>query len=199
VPYIQECRAPDLSDISNPVSATYLLNVVFRGPPPENYALRSYLTNFIRNTDRAIDEYERARQLLIDYIGSANRTLLFIRAMSHFETSIHSVKRAHRFFVRLRAHPDGPAIERVAGKLLDKYGQQITDIRDTVEHIDERVERGELADGSPIALFMSKDGERLEIGDLSMSLMDLANALRRLHAFAVALADPITAFQSPPT
>ena len=192
-----ECRAPDLSDIAAPVVATYLLSATFHGGLPDNYQLRSYLTNFIRSSDRAIEEYSEGRRLLIEYAASHNRTLLLLRAMSRLETAIHYLRRAHRFFDRLRVHPEGPTIDRVPRRLFDSYANRIIPLRDAIEHIDERVGKGEIVEGQPIALAITADGNDLQIAEFSLSLSDLANALRHLHGFASALAHPSSAFPAP--
>jgi hypothetical protein len=194
MPVFSAVHAPDLSQLFLPVAANYTLNIAFRGAGRADRTLQSYLTNYIRATDRALQSYNFGRAKLIEFVASTNGILVYLEALSEFEIAITYARRALRFFEKLRSHPNGPDIERVVARVMASYERRATPVRDAVEHLDERITRGEIAEGQPTALSVSPDGERLEVADVAISFNDLALLLGKLHEVSLQLADPKTAF-----
>jgi len=97
-----------------------LANLVFndRGGQ-DDPQVRSYVHNYILATDKALRNYNSARAIIIDYIGSENRTTLLFHALGEFESCISSVKRALSLAERMATHPENPEIERTLRRLLD--------------------------------------------------------------------------------
>jgi hypothetical protein len=144
MPYIKECRVPDLSEFRTPIVSEYTLRLVFHGAGTSDRRARSFVINYILSVDKAIREYNAGRELLVQYAASSNRTTLLIEGLGRFETCINSTKRALRFIDRLAAHQAGPEIERLTRRLLQGYIALITSIRDSIEHMDAFAKTGEL-------------------------------------------------------
>ncbi len=187
MPYIKDCKAPDLTDLYIPVTKNYLLNLMFIGAGPKDQAAKSFLHSFLMVTDKALREYNAARELLIQYIASANQTMLYLEALGRFESCINSVKRGLGFADRMAAYPQSPKIERTLRRLFKLYYSTIKPLRDAIEHIDEDIISGGIAEGEARALTLTRDGECLEITRYRLTFTDLASVLRRLHALAVEL------------
>ena len=188
VTYIDKCRAPDLSDLNTPVMANYFLNRVFAGCGTSDRKADSFVILYILAVDKAVREYNAGGELLTEYAASENRMSLYIEALGRYETCINSAKRALRYVGRLSAHPGGPEVERSVRRLLDNHGKVVTPLRDAIEHMDDRVQKDQLADGEPHTLMVSHDSRYLEIADDRLALKQLAVLLRRLRELAVELA-----------
>lgn len=186
--YIDMCRAPDLSSLSTPVFGNYALNLSFAGCGTSDPKANSFVVNYILAVDKAIREYNAARNLMVAYASSANVTTTLVESLGRFETCINCTKRALRHIERLARYPEGPAVERTVRRLLDNYGNSITPLRDAIEHIDERIQNGGVADGDPRALFVSPDATRLEIADHRLEFDKLASLLTRMREVAEELA-----------
>jgi hypothetical protein len=195
MPYIGECRAPDLSEFRSPIISEYTLRLVFHGAGTSDRRARSYVINFILSVDKAIREYTAGRELLVQYAASPNRTTLLIEGLGRFETCINSTKRGLRFIDRLASHQAGPEVERLTRGVLQSHDKLITPIRDSIEHMDHFVQTGELKEGEPHALLISPDTEFLEIASYRLSLASLAQLLLRLRS----LASGLTQFKEQPS
>ena len=186
--YIDECRAPDLSDLGTPVLADYVLNRVFAGAGTPDRKADSFIILFTLAVDKAVREYNAGRALLVEYAASSNRWTLLIESLGRFETCINSAKRALRDVARLSSHPDGPEVERSVRRLLESYGTFITPLRDAIEHMDAKVQADRLGDGEAHSLMVSHDSLYLEIAGNHLAFDQLALLLRRLREVAVELA-----------
>ena len=184
-----ECKAPDLSDLDIPVTRNYILNLLFLGAGPKDRQASSFLHNYLRVTDKAIREYNVARELLSTYASSDNQTMLLLEAIDHFETCINSVKRSLNFADRMASHRRSPNIDRTLRKLFESYQSSIRPVRDAIEHIDSDIFGGGIPEGKAHSLFITQDGEYLEISNQRLALSDLAALLKRLHTLATELAE----------
>jgi len=180
--------APDLSDLT-PVVPRYAMRLGFVGHPAADWAARSYISNFIAVTDKAIAEYQAGRALLrFGDSGDLEDFLRFLLAPGHFETCLSSVRRALRYQTRIQNHPEGPDVERVVRRLLESHLRGIVHLRDGIEHMDEWISSGEVEEGNPVMLRIPPDGDSLAISSYRLRFRDLALLLRRLHDFSMTLA-----------
>ena len=86
MPYIKECRAPDLSEFRSSVASEYALRIVFQGAGTSDRRARSFVTNFILSVDKAIREYNAGRELLAPGSvapGSAPGSGLYLTRRGH--------------------------------------------------------------------------------------------------------------------
>ncbi len=187
MPYIRECKAPDLTDLSIPVMIDYLVNLVFDHAGIEDQTASSFLHNFLMVTDKALREYNEARELLIQYVASANKTMLLVEAFGRFETCINSIRRCLRYVDKMARHPCSPVIDRTLKRLLGSYESTIKPLRDAIEHMDEDILSGETPRGIPRALMITRDGEGLQIARHRLSFTEVSAILRQLHSLATKL------------
>lgn len=187
MPYIRECKAPDLTDLSIPVMRDYLVNLVFDHAGIEDQTASSFLHNFLMVTDKALSEYNAARELLIQYVASANKTILLIEALGRFETCINSIRRGLQYVDRMAGHPQSIDINRTLRRFLKSYGSNIISVRNSIEHIDKDILSGETPRGIPRALIITRDGQGLEIASHRLSFTEVSAILRKLHSLATDL------------
>jgi len=185
MPYITTCSAPDLSGLSIPLIANYLLNLALTGRGGSNDAqVRSYFHSFLLATDKAVRAYNAGRTLFVEYMASSNRTTLLFHGLAEFETCITTVRRCVNLAVKMAEHPQNPD-ERLQ-TFVESYGRGPS-IRNRIEHMDEDIEEGGAA-GVPAVLGVSSDGTQLQIRDHHLLFTKLAECLSELHALGVALA-----------
>ena len=174
-----------------PVLSHYILKVTFHGTgTSSNPSLRAYITSFIRILDKTIHEYDQSRKELQAYIGSANKTMLIMKAVSHLETCVNSLRRCLRLLDRMKTFNLGDSDEaRLFRRSVQATSRAVPDVRNAIEHMDEKIARGEVTEGQPIALMISEVGDRACIAGEEILFSDLASTIRKLHAFAVQLCD----------
>lgn len=183
MPYISECKAPDLSSLGPTLLSRMITGLVFQGrKPPTSESASRLLTAYLSIVDKAVREYSAGREILIAYSKSKNESRLFTEGLGRFETCINSTKRAFRIVERMSAHPDSPTIERTMRRLLKSMAKTITSIRDSIEHIDGDIAAEDvLKTGMAHLLTMNHEGDTLEIANHKLQLADLAKVVSALH------------------
>jgi len=153
---------PEIPDGYGIVFQTQLLNVYFNSGGPSDYAAAAYSRNFVRLCDLAIQEYRFARVTLMEYINTPNNVMspLFI-ATGHFEQCIHAMRRAIRF----ARHKNGPRLPRTPVVSSD-VASRIRNMRDAIEHTDERVRDKEIQHGDFLIMAVRSDGIELQGEDI---------------------------------
>lgn len=183
---------PDLSDLRKHLLGAHRLNWYFRGAYVRDQKTRQYLVSFIKVVDNAVAEYESARTLLEDHASELSFSRN-VNAVSHLETCANRAKRALNILEKMNSYRHAPSPDRTIMRSLVRTGQSIGNVRHAIEHMDERIMRGESRQGEAFVLVVSDDGDAVEIGDLRVSFLDLAAALRKLHG----IADDLTNYRNP--
>ena len=183
MPYITECKAPDIADLGSTLFSRTITGLVFHGRKhPESDCASRLMTGYLIVVDKAVREYTAGRNALMTYAKSENKTSQLLEGLGRFETCIHSAKRAFRFLERMAATPESPAVDRTLRRLIRSRERTLTHIRDAIEHIDEDItaETG-LVVGMAHLLAINHDGDYLEISSHRLALVDLAKVVRSLH------------------
>lgn len=112
----------------------------------------------------------------------------FVEGVGHFENSITAAKRAFRALGRLGTQQDGPTIDRTIRRLAQSQAATITNLRNSIEHMDEIiVSDSGIPEGSPHLLTIDKTGENLEIGTHQFPIFKLHDVLHTLHATGLSI------------
>jgi hypothetical protein len=191
----RRCEMPDLSNLSAKLTVNYILNYTFGNAGLQMGGSGQYqFLNLIRLVDKTLLEYEQARDYLQRYVDSHNKTSLFLRCVDHMETCVDSL---HRVFLHLeglkaslhekqertaRTNESLPQIRR--GELPGKNARKrIRRIRHAMQHMDERIGRGEAgADIAPIGLNVKSNS--IELDHEEVYFAELASWIRQMHEFA---------------
>lgn len=137
MPYITECKAPDISDLGATLLARSMIGLVSHGRvQPESPVASRLLTGYLLTTDKAVREFIAGRDTLIAYSRSSNETSLLVEGLGRYETCINATKRAFRFIEGMANHRESPDVDRTLRRLLQNWGRTLTPIRDAIEHID---------------------------------------------------------------
>ena len=169
------CEMPKLPDNFGKTLLSHILNVTLSSGGPSDYVAAAYSINFIRSSDLAIQEYNLARKALVEFIETPNNVMspLFL-TIGHLEFCINAMRRAIRF----SRHKHGPKLPRI-DVISSNVSYRIRNIRDAIEHTDERIRDEKIVQGKFLMLAVKSDGIELEGKEILYS--ELAEWLKQLH------------------
>jgi len=141
--------------------------------------------------DKAIIEYLDARQELVKEIKEEKRALAGQQCIDspsyrfafidHLENCVNAVRRLLGILERLKTDTTSNVFPRETRKLLQSIGKDIIDVRDVIEHMDEKVQHDQIGENEPVMLSLSRERDTVMIGDYSLRLSQLGITIRRLH------------------
>jgi len=180
---------PDLSGLDSSLKARLLVQVIV-GDPGVSQEVGLYRRNFIRLVDKALNEYHEARKAKLNVVAEKNRRdvkhlYIMFDFTDHIETCINAVRRLYKLLDRIKSEKQSPEIPRELRKLVERKYDSIKNIRDGVEHMDDRIRSGERAVGEPIMLTVSENNEALVVLDYELKFEELAMVLKKMHEIAV--------------
>ena len=155
--------------------------------PPKT---RLYRRNFVRLIDKAVLEYVEAREALFAQVEEPNRPaaelqkgrILYICTIAnHLENCLNAVRRLLNHLDKLKSDKGGIEIDRTTRNIIESASTSFIDIRDTVEHLDERIQKDELGPDQSIMLSITDDQRGAEIAGTTISFAELERIIRRLH------------------
>jgi hypothetical protein len=175
---------PDLSGKVSPLFP-FLAVQLLAGEKGLSRKASLYRREFIRLVDKAAREYREAREVLLDEVAVQGRNLRFYVFTDHMETCINAVSRLSKLLKRIKSEKEAPDFPRELRRLVEKHSEFVTDVRDTVEHMDERIQKGAIAPGKPIMLTCSQEGDKILVSNSEMKFTDLAMLLEKMHEIAL--------------
>ena len=132
-------------------------------------------------TDKAMREYSAGHKRISEHMSKGGDTAAYVEGVGDFENCINATKRALRLLKRLAEHPNGPELNRTSRRIADVWSNQVTDVRDAIEHIDNGIiSKTGLPDGSAHMLTINAGGTQLEIGSHNITFIALAATLQSL-------------------
>ena len=179
---------PNLAEL-RPRSTFFAVNRLFRGAGPQNPEAYALVVNFVRLADLAINEFELGREAILQFKASNENLALgrAIRASSHFETCISTLKRAIDHLKAIRGHRKVPPslkylLPRGINVLSGDVESQVANMRHAIQHLEGRIKKGEILAGQPIILAINEND--IELGAYRIRYSDLADWLKELHNLA---------------
>ncbi len=181
-----ECKMPDLSNLKmNELMASLIISRLVDGSRCDlDKKLILYRNLFVRLVEKAIWEYSRVRETIINQIDDKRGSIYIFTAINHLENCINSVKRLINLFERIQRNKENPfSIDRTFKGIIKSYSSQIEDSRNSVEHMDEHIQKVEIKDGQTIALDFNIDASKASIGKFEISLLYLAKIITKFYEF----------------
>lgn len=186
-----EVKMEDLSGLEK-LLPTLTLNLVFsQGDKSLSRKLALYRRVYVRLVDKAVDEYEEARKLVIAQVEEGRRSaeemtrdgryIYMFKFVDHMENCICTVRRILRFFDWLKGNQEGLQLERLARRQVEKLDSSLVAVRNTVEHMDERIRCGFIQRNEPVMLAITNTQDGVAIGGQSLRFCDLSTLTKRLH------------------
>lgn len=173
-----ECKMPDISDLKPSVVSHFLLTSLAGFDKKHTKKTMVCLSVISRLIDKAIYEYSVARETAIEdekenkltYAEIMNRNdgqyMYMCPIINHLENCINALSRIFKLLALL------PKEYSFA------HQKQIVDVRNTIEHMDERISSSR--QGS-LSLNISKDALSVEITGQIIKLEDIADQIRLLY------------------
>ena len=192
-----ECKMPDLSKLER-LQGALMLRVVFTQADAKiGQKAALFRRVFIRLTDKAIVEYLEARSA-IDYqvqeskrpakeMKETGRIIYMFSFSDHMENCINSVRRLLRLLERINSDKDAPTIPRNKRRFLSSQGKKLINLRDTFEHMDERIQLDEIGPNEAIMVKLGENADRIEIGPHQITFLELAGIISKLYELASCL------------
>ena len=184
---------PDLIAACPPLTPSAVIVTTFIGDGPLSRKAGLQRRTFARLVDKAVAEYTRAREALIAQIEEGKRPanemartgrLIYVFAfVDHLENCLNASRRLLLSLDQLKKDRTVPHLERVNRREVEVGGRGIVDVRNTLEHMAERIDRGDVQGGQPVVLCLTDDGRAVSLGDTSLRLDTLACVLQRLYSF----------------
>ena len=193
-----ELYMEDLSGMEK-LLPTLILNLVF-AKGDENVSRRTALSRrlYIRLLDKAMDEYTEARKLILAQIKESQRSthemtengryIYMFKFVDHMENCISTLRRILRFVDILKGNQEGLGFPRIIRKSIDSLATPIIDVRNTVEHIDDKIQKDIIQEKEPVMLKISDAQDGVMIAGQSLKFSTLSDLLKKLHTLGQSMA-----------
>jgi hypothetical protein len=193
-----ELKMEDLSGLEK-LQPTLILNLAF-AKGDKGICRRTALHRrvYIRLIDKAVDEYMEARKLIIAQIAEGQRSneatirngryIYMFKFVDHIENCISTVRRILRFLEILKGNKDGLAFPQTVRRHIESLTMHIVDVRNTVEHIDEKIQNDAIQDNEPVMLKVADSQDGIIIGGQSLKFSTLSALIKQLHALGQSMA-----------
>jgi hypothetical protein len=188
-----ECKMPDLSDSYPPLKGLLIVQFLV-GEKGLSKNARLYRRSFIRLLDKSVEEHGKAREAILAQIEEGKRPpeemakrgrgIYMFTFTDHIETCINAVARLFKLLDRIKSEPESPAFPRETRKLVETKSESITDIRNVVEHMDELIQKDEIAPGEAIMPALSENDESVVVSNKEIKFEEIAMVLRKMHEIA---------------
>jgi hypothetical protein len=190
-----ECRMPDLSGLDFLMNRLMVQALI--GEPGLSQKTRLYRRNFVRLVDKALREYGEAREAILAQIAEMNRSpqemmkdgrsIYLFAFTDHIETCINATRRLYGLLPKIYSERQSPFLPRELRKLLETMQAAIVDIRNAIEHIDDMIQKDEIAHNRPIMATGSKNWDAVVVAKEEIEFEDLAMVLSKMHEIALYL------------
>lgn len=197
----------DLPEVPEPTTSvsTFWQRYLFFESPSQNAQVNALASTYMRLVEASIVDYRLGSSALRRVWSDHNSVGLkaMHRSISHFESCVSGMHRAIAAYRRLRNHParDPLSVYLADVKpafISDNIAFRVRNVRDAVHHLEEKVLKGEVAEGQQIALMPDGDEvphatelgqtimtyDRLVIGPHQLKFADIATWLSEMAAFA---------------
>jgi hypothetical protein len=197
MPTLKECKMPKIDLDYKAVSRYWGARMV---GTDIGYPSEMYRAVFIRLADKALYEYIMARNAVLAQIERkdishplttfiAGKPFYYIVIGNHLETCVNATKRALDILKRMKCDNRVPFfIDRTFRKEVERFFEEVKEMRNILEHIDEEISKGTIKKGQAYLPAINEDATEVEIGDQKLDLISLAKVISKLHEFALELA-----------
>lgn len=154
-----------------------------------------FLRLYVRLVDKAISEYNSARELILLELDEPKRPIKELEKgriiyhpdiISEFENCVNSLNRALNLITNIGHSDKAPFyINKITRKTITQFSNRLDDIRNRIEHIEKFILNGQIKSGETVSLDTSEDASFLSINGISINTVDIFNVLHELHAIGL--------------
>jgi hypothetical protein len=190
---ISELEFPDLSLIMSQRASAVLLVRKLVGDISPNIGdqLIILVSAFARISDGVILDYTNARSAYYEYFNCAELgssvpiTERLIPYLHYIENCICNIERAYEMgkaicSFKLSSPNILPLIEKSAWRVAKEHEKPIADFRNALQHLHRDLKSGKVVSGA----IEYRDDGAVVLGQFSLSVIEIANAIKKLHAIA---------------
>jgi hypothetical protein len=193
-----ELKMEDLSGLKK-LQPTLILNLVFaQGDMDISRSTALNRRLYIRLLDKTLDEYKEARDLIIDQITEGQRNpeemtqngryIYMFKFIDHMENCISSVRRIVRFLEILKGNQDGLAFPRIVRKHIESLATSIIDVRNIIEHMDEKIQNDVIQENEPVMLKIMDTQDGIVIAGHSLRFSTMSTLIKMLYVLGQSMA-----------
>jgi hypothetical protein len=178
-----------------------VLNLVFaQGDKGIIHRTSQYRKVYVHLIDKAIDEYQESRNLVIAAIDEPQRSIEDIekngryiyewKFVDHMENCISTLNRILRLFNHLKGNQDNLTFSQETRKRIEYLTKStsIVRVRNTLEHIDERIRNDIIQENETLMLTIADSQDGIMIGSESLKFSDISILIRKLHSLGQQMA-----------
>lgn len=127
---------PDVAHLRNTLMLDYLSNLSLRGAGANDRVAGSFLSSFIRLSDKTVYEYGLARQHYSDWCSAPDNNTWspLFRSIGHMENCITALVRVVRIAMKIKGNRSAPTLDKSARKGLRTAEIALVRIRNAIEH-----------------------------------------------------------------
>ncbi len=186
-----ELKMEDISTLGK-LLPSELLNLVF-AQSDKNIERKTalYRKIYIRLLDKALDEYEESRNLIVTQIKEGKRSeqemtengrfIYMFKFVDQMENCITTVRRILRLLDRLKRNAQRLSFTQIILKQIESLTTPLVGLRNTVEHIEKEIKKDGIQKNKPVMLKISENQNGIVIGSQHLSFSDLSTLIKRLH------------------
>jgi hypothetical protein len=151
---------------------------------------KQIVDGLVRLVDKCGLEYIAAREMLVKFLADGS-VMHYHRAQDHFESCVQALHRAIKYLERLRAlgysNNGVPLVPRPRDLevIRDSTKSSVREFRDFVEHIEDDIVQGKVADDSNA--FIHLGWSSASINGATLAYADVARWCSQLHEIAAPL------------
>jgi len=199
---IVEVNVPQLTKYANGFPSHWM-NITFFGNRPDAYKIHAIVTTYVRLVEGALVHYSQARQHVLTLWNTHTAIAMGSHNLSatYFEDCINSMHRATLCMRRIRSNREVPADLKALFPTKPRFtadvvADRLRGVRDTIQHMEEKVLKAEIPEGTPFMLTATGDEtpvhdsdqpnqtlkviDRLIIGDMQIFFAELAEWLTEM-------------------
>jgi hypothetical protein len=195
-PIPTRCTMPDLVGIK-PRLVSLVVAAALGGDVPKTRREDAYRRTFARLVDKAVRDYQLARQAMLADINEPKRSvhesehdghkIHIVAFANHCENAVNTITRSLRTFDRINGESIGNLLPRQLRRAMVARSRGIVKLRNAIEHVDELIQHGEVGEGRPVMIAVNADGDGMIVGYHELRFTDVARALRYLHEIGMLL------------
>ena len=177
----------------------FLLNLVF-SRLDENMERNTaiYRKIYIRLMDKALDEYNEARNHIVEQILEGNRAteqpqrksrvIYMLKFVDHMENCIGTMRRILRLLETLKKNRQGLIFPQIIRRQIESLSTPLVGLRNTIEHIEGEIQKDNIKEDGPVMIKISSEQDGVSVGNHSMSFFEMSTLIKRLHGLGQDLA-----------
>lgn len=177
-------QMPDLSDLYSILPSLSTATLCFDGTNLTKKE-KLYVRLFVRLTNKAIVEYCTTRKALDILVGNtitSDRLVGMMPFIDHMENCLNATRRLFNLLYAAKKECGGLKINRLARRNLGSHSGRIKDIRDAIEHLDEKIQKGERIS---VNIWFTPDETGVELAGQTLSFSNLSQIMRSFHAMSI--------------